>query len=179
MTSTCSDLPWPTCVNISLPHCCRHFPRFFPAAARFVPLPEEADRDLGRPMLTHRCALRRTAVYICCLLSATASLTLSTECHCFSTATTAARQVCAKHLLIKSLLSESLMLLLVNRCPATTALLQLLCGTAIPGLSLPTLRISASNAGQQAPLCRRASGSAFFLRIFRWCVGSSSEEPDR
>ena len=65
-------------------------------------------RKLRRAIWAGLCAGRgvrpsATAVYLCCLLCATASLTLSTECNCFSTRTTAARQVCFKHPLIKSL----------------------------------------------------------------------------
>ena len=79
-----------------------------------------------------------TAVYLCCLLRATASLRLSTECNCFSTGTTAARQVCSKHPLIKSLFAESLVDVLVNRCIATTALLQLLSDTAAAAAQAPS-----------------------------------------
>ena len=103
-------------------------------------------RKLRRAIWAGLCAGRgvrpsATAVYLCCLLCATASLTLSTECNCFSTGTTAARQVCSKHPLIKSLFAESLIDVLVHRYTATTALLQLLSDTAMPRLSLPALRI--------------------------------------
>ena len=92
-------------------------------------LPSQSARPIG------------TAVYLWCQLCATASLTLSTECNCFSTGTTAARQVCSKHPLIKSLLAESLIGVLVDRGTATAALLQLLSDTAMPRLSRPRLRI--------------------------------------
>ena len=141
-------------------------------------------RKLRRAIWAGLCAGRgvrpsATAVYLCCLLCATASLTLSTECNCFSTATTAARQVCSKHPLIKSLFAESLIVVLVNRCTATTALPQLLSDTAMPRLSLPALRISASNGFKT----RLAFSAGVRLRLLnqmcRRCEGSSAEEPDR
>ena len=141
-------------------------------------------RKLRRAIWAGLCAGRgvrpsATAVYLCCLLCATASLTLSTECNCFSTATTAARQVCSKHPLIKSLFAESLIVVLVNRRTATTALPQLLSDTAMPRLSLPALRISASNGFKT----RLAFSAGVRLRLLnqmcRRCEGSSAEEPDR
>ena len=72
-------------------HADKSIPRFSPAAARLILLPKKAaPRDLGRPPATGGVRPSGTAVYLCCLLCATASLTLSTECNCFSTATTAA-----------------------------------------------------------------------------------------
>ena len=123
-------------------HADKSIPRFSPAAARLIPAPKKpTPRDLGRPTATGSVRPSGTAVYLCCLLRATASLRLSTECNCFSTGTTAARQVCSKHPLIKSLFAESLIDVLVHRCTATTALLQLLSDTAMPRLSHPCLRI--------------------------------------
>ena len=123
-------------------HAGKSIPRFSPAAARLILLPKKAPpRDLGRPIASERVRPAGTAVYLCCLLCATASLTLSTECNCFSTGSSAGRQVCSNHPLIKSLFAESLIDVLVNRCTATSALLQLLSDTAMPRLSLPALRI--------------------------------------
>ena len=75
-----------------------------------------------------------TAVYLCCLLCATASLTLSTEWNCFSTGTTAARQVYSKHPLIKRWLAASLHVLQVTRCTATIALPPLLSDKHAPNI---------------------------------------------
>ena len=123
-------------------HADKSIPRFSGSVARLILLPKKAaPRDLARPPATGGVRPSGTAVYLCCLLCATASLTLSTECNCFSTGTTAARQVCSKHPLIKSLFAESLIDVLVHRCTATTALPQLLSDTAMPRLSLPALRI--------------------------------------
>ena len=123
-------------------HADESIPRFSPAAARLILLPKKAwHSDLGRPILAICAPFWGTAVYLCCLLCATASLTLSTEWNCFSTGTTAARQVCSKHPLMKSLFAESLIDVLVNWRTATTSLPQLLSDTAMHRLSLPTLRI--------------------------------------
>ena len=105
-------------------------------------------RKLRRAMWAGLCAGRgvrpsATAVYLCCLLCATASLTLSTECNCFCTATTAARQVCSKHPLIKRCLTESLSVLLVTRCTATIALPQLLSDKPAPNIR--SLSVSSLN----------------------------------
>ena len=118
-------------------HADKSIPRFSPAAARLILLPTKAwHSDLGRPILAICAPFWGTAVYLCCLLCATACLTLSTECHCFCTGTTAARQVCSKHPLIKSFFAESLIDVLVHRCTATTALLQ---PVSYTHLTLPTI----------------------------------------
>ena len=119
------------------------------------------------------------AVYLCCLLCATAALTLSTEWNCFSTGTTAARQVCSKHPLMKSLFAESLIDVLVHRRTATTALPQLLSDTAMPRLSLPALRISASNGFKTRLACSAGVRLRLLNQMRLWCEGSSVEEPDR
>ena len=112
-------------------------------------------RKLRRAIWAGLCAGRgvrpsATAVYLCCLLCATAPLTLSSECNCFSTATTAARQVCSKHPLIKSLFAESLIAVLVNRRTATSALVPLLSDTCVPRLSLPALRNGTPSAATKS-----------------------------
>ena len=68
----------------------KSIPRFSPAADRLILLAKQAGpRDLGRPTASSGVRASGTAVYMCCLLCAPASLTLSTECNCFSTGTRA------------------------------------------------------------------------------------------
>ena len=105
-------------------------------------------RKLRRAICADLCArtgvrASASAAYLCCLLFATASLTLSTECNCFCTGTSAARQVCSKHPLIKRCLAESLSVLLVTRCTATIALPQLLSDKPAPNIR--SLSVSSLN----------------------------------
>ena len=97
-------------------HADKSIPRFSRFAAQLILLPKKASpRDLARPPATGGVRPSGTAAYLCCLLCATASLTLSTECNCSSIGTTAPRQICSKHLLIKSLVAKSIINVLVNR----------------------------------------------------------------
>ena len=80
---------------------------------------------------------------------------------------------------IQSLLAESRIVVLVNRCTATTTLLQLLSDSAIPRLSCPALRISASNGYQTKFAFWAGVRLRLFSQMCRRCEDSSAEEPDR
>ena len=154
LCSSTSELPCATYLHMSRPSTCRRIhPSFFSCRrSPYTASRESPAQRSGQAYPAHLCALLGHCSHYLCALLRHCCLTLSTECHCFCTGTTAARQVCSKHPLIKSLFAESLIDVLVNRCTATTALLQLLSDTARPRLTKPPLRVSGAN-GSATPFC--------------------------